>query len=70
MNCWHMSQFLALLALLSLIIAVILGWKATHKCSDDGNRRNVARANFFFYAAVALGVLALFQQGWEASQTA
>lgn len=61
-------HFLYLLAIIALIIAVVLGWNATHKgCHENNKARDVARANFFFYAAIALGVLALFQQGWEAS---
>lgn len=64
---WTWSCLFYVLAIIALIIAVILGWKATQKCAEKHRQRDADRAHYFFWASIALGVLGLYGQGWEAT---
>ena len=70
MNCswWKISYILYFLAIISAIIGIVVGFGVGSKNGgdlNDNDAHNVTRANFFFLASIAIGILALFQWGIE-----
>lgn len=68
MNGWRISHILYFLAIIAVIIGIIVGIGVGSKNGVDLNendQHNVTRANFFFLAAIALGVLAWLQMAYE-----
>ncbi|PCJ22883.1 MAG: hypothetical protein COA94_08710 [Rickettsiales bacterium] len=68
MRGWKISHVLYFLAIIAALVGVILGVGVGIKNGSDlseNDTHNITRANLFFLASVAIGIIAMVQMSYD-----